>query len=98
MLLNVAPAALDGIDILSASNGNHDDLVMNLVLFSWFASTNMFKEMTNIDLKSLLYEEKLKMIEDEISPVGFFNDNDKPKYTTDSDGNMWQEIRQTNLF
>jgi hypothetical protein len=82
----------------SSSIGNHDDLVMNLVLFSWFASTNFFQEMTNIDLKNLLYEEKLKSIEDELTPVGFFNDVDKPKYERDSEGNLWEEHRTTTLF
>jgi hypothetical protein len=82
----------------SASSGNHDDLMMNMILFSWFVSTNLFNEMTNIDIKNLLYEEKLKAIEDEMTPVGFFNDVDKPKYDIDSEGNAWAEVRVTNIF
>src|SRR5210317_1350106 len=35
-----------------ASDGNHDDLMMNLVLFGYFASTQFFADMTDIDLKN----------------------------------------------
>lgn len=81
----------------AAASGNHDDLVMNLVLFSWFASTNLFNEMTNIDLKTLLYEEKLKSIEEEMTPVGFFNESDN-SYEVDKEGNVWTEVKRTKLF
>ena len=54
-----------------ADGNNHDDLVMNLVLFSWFTSSDIFGDMTNIDMKNMLYHEKLKAIEDELLPFGF---------------------------
>ena len=40
-----------------ASQGNHDDLVMNLVLFGYFAGTNYFGELTDINLKEMLFEQ-----------------------------------------
>jgi len=54
-----------------ASDGNHDDLMMNLVLFGWYCATPMFKEMTNVDVKDMLYAEQAKMIEDDVVPFGF---------------------------
>lgn len=79
-----------------ASDGNHDDLVMNLVLFGWFSSTDIFSEFGNIDLKNLLYAEKLKVIEDELTPVGIMGDlenNEVSRYEVGVDGNLWVEAK-----
>ena len=57
-----------------ASEGKHDDMVMNLVLFSWFVSNQAFGDMVEeLDLKSLLYADRSKEIEDDIVPVGFLS-------------------------
>lgn len=57
-----------------ASDGNHDDLMMNLVMFGYFASGNYFADMTNIDLKAMLFENRVREIEDDIVPFGFIDD------------------------
>lgn len=57
-----------------ASDGNHDDLMMNLVMFAYFASTQFFSDMTDIDIKQLLFEEKMREIDDDIPPFGFIDD------------------------
>lgn len=57
-----------------ASDGNHDDLMMNLVMFGYFVSTQFFADMTNIDLKQMMFEQKMKQIEDDIVPFGFIDD------------------------
>ena len=57
-----------------ASDGNHDDLMMNLVMFGYFASTQFFSDMTDIDIKQVLFEEKMQQIEDDIPPFGFIDD------------------------
>ena len=58
----------------SATEGNHDDLVMNLVLFSWFASSDAFGDMVEeLDFKSMLYADRSKEIEDDMVPAGFFS-------------------------
>jgi len=57
-----------------ASQGNHDDLVMNLVLFGYFINTNYFGDAMNIDIKKTLFEQSLKEIEDDILPFGFIDD------------------------
>ena len=53
-----------------ASQGNHDDLVMNLVLFSWFVSSEAFGNISTRDLKSVLFNYTSQEIEDELPPVG----------------------------
>ena len=57
-----------------ASDGNHDDLMMNLVMFGYFTSTQYFGDMTDINIKQLLFENKMKAIEEDIVPFGFIDD------------------------
>jgi len=71
-----------------ASNGNHDDLVMNLVLFGWFSTTNMFAEQTDVDIKKMLYEEQMKLIEDDMLPFGEI-DNGLDQNVEIIDGDVW---------
>lgn len=87
-------------DSYAASDGNHDDLVMNLVLFAWFAATDHFAEMANVDLKTMLYAERLKLAEDDIAPVGVFSEKEdlKEKYEVDNEGNVWEEVNNNWLF
>ena len=56
-----------------ASQGNHDDLVMNLVLFSWFISTPA-AEMNDgdINLRQMLYRDQIRAMEEDVSFVGLF--------------------------
>ena len=57
-----------------ASDGNHDDLMMNLVMFGYFVSTQFFADMTDINLKQMMFEEKMREIEDDVPPGGFIDD------------------------
>ena len=53
-----------------ADHNSHDDLMMNLVMFGWLTSTPFFAESTDINMKNLLYKQKVKQLEDEVIPVG----------------------------
>lgn len=57
----------------AATQGNHDDSVMNFVLFSWFVSTDVFQSMSNTELRELLYKEKLMQMEEDLPPFGFMD-------------------------
>jgi len=57
-----------------ASDGNHDDLMMNLVMFGYFASTQFFSDMTDINLKQVLFEERMNEIERDVVPFGIIDD------------------------
>ena len=62
-----------------ATRGNHDDLVMNLVLFAWFVTNPFFSELTDINVKEMIHSENIKMLEDQMIPFGFIEDyNDEP--------------------
>tara|TARA_Y100000589_G_scaffold319319_1_gene347747 strand:+ start:262 stop:693 length:432 start_codon:yes stop_codon:yes gene_type:complete len=57
-----------------ASDGNHDDLMMNLVLFGYFVSGTYFRDMTDINLKEIMFADRMKEIEQDVVPVGFIDD------------------------
>lgn len=57
-----------------ADDGYHDDLVMPLVLFSWASTSSYFKELRSTNLRHVLYEKRIKNIEDGLTPFGFYND------------------------
>ena len=53
-----------------ASVGNNDDMVMNLVMFAWFVSSEAFGDITTIDLKEMLFKEKMEQIDNDVPPFG----------------------------
>jgi len=81
-----------------ASDNNHDDLVMNLVMFGWFVSSPFFNEMTDIDIKDMMYREQIAAIENELTPFGFTDDGLGPEYEVDAEGNAWTTESNTGLF
>lgn len=77
----------------AADEGYHDDLVMPLVLFSWLTTNPYFKDLTNVNLRKELYEQRIKMIEEEVTPFGFINNGeDEDKTFVDGSGQVWEEI------
>jgi hypothetical protein len=72
-----------------ATVGNHDDLVMNLVLFGWFITTPMFSEFHSEELKRIMYDQQVKEIEDDLLPFGFIDDGQGPEVVVDSEGTSW---------
>lgn len=64
-----------------ASEGNHDDLMMNLVMFGYFAVGNNFEELTDVNLKEMMFDQRMKEIEDDLTPFGFIEDhNEEDKF------------------
>ena len=74
-----------------ADGGNHDDMVMTLVLFGWFVSTPLFTDMTDEQLKMLLFAERQREIEEDVLPFGIinsYNDEEEESFV-DGDGDAW---------
>ena len=73
-----------------ADGSNHDDLMMNLVLFGWYATTQMFLDETDINVRKMLFDEKMKAIEDEILPFGIVSaiEDDEQEYEM-VNGDRW---------
>ena len=57
-----------------AEEGAHDDLVMTCVLFAWLVRQNYFRDITDVDIRQKLYEDKIRMLEDEQLPFGIIDD------------------------
>ena len=72
-----------------ADRGYHDDMVMNLVLFSWFITTDYFTNITDKQVKDLLYSEQQKLIEDDLLPAGVFGTDGIEESFVDKDGDRW---------
>ena len=47
---------------------------MNLVLFGYFVSSTYFSNLTDINIKDMIFKQKLKEIEEDIVPFGFIDD------------------------
>lgn len=66
-----------------AEPGFHDDLVMNLVLFSWMVEQPYFKDMTDINTLTRLREKTDEQIEEEMLPFGFVDIGGDEDYYAD---------------
>lgn len=74
-----------------ADTGHNDDLVMCLVLFGWLTTQNYFKDLTNMDIRKRLFDERLRELEEEIVPFGFIDNGLDDDKEVDRDGNVWQQ-------
>lgn len=80
-----------------ASDGNHDDLVMTLVMFAWYVGTDTFANQTDISVKQMLYEQRVKEIEEDITPVGIIDDGTNIDEGEAIGGDVWY-TQKTELF
>ena len=72
-----------------ADEGYNDDLVMCLVIFSWLAQQQYFKEMTDQDIRRRIYEERKNEIEQDMAPFGFIEDGLEEDRIIDDKGSVW---------
>jgi hypothetical protein len=61
-------------DSYEAEEGNNDDIVMTLVFFSWLTAQSYFKEITNMDVRERLMQERNLYLEEDMSPLGFLDE------------------------
>ena len=82
-----------------ASEGNHDDLMMNLVLFGYFVSTQYFSDMTDINLKQMMFEQKMQEIENDVVPFGFIDDGSEAIQQIENQDDPWRiRVDETDRF
>jgi len=73
-----------------AEEGCNDDLAMCLVIFSWLAVQDYFKEMTDNDVRKRIYEEQKNQIDQDMAPFGFLSDGlEEMVEFVDKDGDRW---------
>ena len=81
-----------------ASDGNHDDLMMNLVLFGYFVSTQYFSDMTDINLKQMMFQQKMQEIENDVVPFGFIDDGEEAIVKIENEDDPWRIQEDTRRF
>jgi hypothetical protein len=78
-----------------AEEGCNDDLMTCLIIFGWLSNQTYFKELSNSDVRSKLYEEQSNIIEQDMAPFGFIDDgitspDDQP--FKDEYGETWHPV------
>ena len=68
----------------AAEDGYHDDMVMALVVFAWLTDQQYFRDMTDINTLQKLRDRSSEMVEDALSPFGFFT-RDEQDHFVDED-------------
>jgi hypothetical protein len=72
-----------------AEEGCNDDLAMCLVMFSWLAVQDYFKELHDNDIRARMYEEQREAIEADMAPFGFMDDGLNDTSFVDDAGDRW---------
>ena len=77
-----------------AEEGCNDDLMTCLLIFGWLSNQVYFKELSNSDVRSKLYEEQANIIEQDMAPFGFLDNgiNEHEEETTDEYGDVWRPV------
>lgn len=74
-----------------AKDGCHDDLVMNLVMLGFLVQTTFFAEMTDINIKKMMFEQRMQEIEEDVPPFGFKQEAE-PVITYEQKLDPWSTI------
>ena len=75
-----------------AEEGCNDDLVMCLVMFGWLSNQPYFKELSDSNIRSQMYMEQEKLIEQDMAPFGFVDngiDDVSEEESIDEYGTRW---------
>lgn len=74
-----------------AEEGAHDDLAMTLVNFGWLTGQKFFKESINSNIRQILQQEQLKIMDSDIVPFGIVDNgiNDPLKEDMIEKGENW---------
>ena len=78
-----------------AEEGCNDDLMTCLIIFGWLSNQTYFKELSNSDVRSKLYEEQSNIIEQDMAPFGFIDDGietEETKPFKDEYGETWHPV------
>lgn len=76
-----------------AEEGSYDDLAMTLVNFGWLTSQRYFKENINNNIRAVLQQEQMNLMDQDIVPFGIIDDGRKDPFEKDSSGDIWFENR-----
>lgn len=77
-----------------AEEGNHDDLAMTLVLFGWFVAQRNFKDAMKDDIRKVLQQEQLNILDEDIIPFGIIEDGINSTDNSDAEFDRWLSGRE----
>jgi len=77
----------------AATEGAHDDIVMSLVLFAWVANQRYFKDLMDQDLRLQMYQERMREIEEDLTPFGFIESGLEKEIIVDDSGQSWNVVK-----
>lgn len=81
----------------TAEEGCHDDLVISLVIFGWFATQNLFKEIVEHDIRKQLQKEHFDWNDDEQLPTGQVTSGLEIEHFIE-DNSVWIETRKADCY
>ncbi len=83
----------------AADKSFHDDCVMCAVMLSWFSTTEDFAEIMGQGVKSALYTDRLKELDQNFSPSMVITDgtSDEPEFFVE-DGEVWERKSDEDFF
>lgn len=58
-----------------AEEGKNDDIVMSLVSFGWLTTEDYFVDLTKQDSRKIILEKRMKSIEDDLVPAGYYDNS-----------------------
>ena len=60
-----------------------------LIVFGYFVSTQYFSDMTDINIKDLMFKHKMQQIEDDIVPFGFVDNGSETLIELPTEDRPW---------
>jgi hypothetical protein len=82
-----------------AEEGGHDDLAMTLVNFGWLTSQRYFKENINNNIRSVLQQEQMNVMDGDIVPFGVIDDGLDDGVEKDANGDLWfEDLKKRYVF
>jgi hypothetical protein len=76
-----------------AEEGSNDDLVMTLVHFGWLTSQRYFKENINSNIRAVLQQEQMNIMDESFVPFGIVDDGLDDRMEKDAQGELWFKER-----
>ena len=80
-----------------AEEGCNDDLSMCLVIFSWLATSDYFRELHDNDVRTRMYLEQKEAIEADMAPFGFMDDGLQEEVIVDPQGQAWHNAERESI-
>ena len=81
----------------AAEPGKNDDLAMSLVLFGWLTSQPLFKDLTDLDVREKILQEKTLENEEEVLPFGIVHSEDVNE-RFESNGYLWEVLDSEDMW